>query len=385
MRSIFILVSFAVATLLAQGPGPGSGSGPSPGGGQTAQVAIKIPNEAAPPDGVVQMKVMVTEPTPITSGGPRLEFDAGLFDAVWGVEVFNPGGDVSGMAMVDGSQVRVSYITSSGFPGTDYPIMSIALHIRPDAQAGSETQFSLDPQSTWILGPLGVAALKPVAPATVTVGGSLSITNVVPGGGLLPAGSVVSIQGIGFQPKTQVQLNNIKASSIMAVSENEIQFTLAEGTDMTGKKIQVVNPDGSQDIYFSYLRGIPMGQSDQPILSSAVPIFSSVTHSEAVVGPLALLTNKQFAGLAIQNPNLPDARVSVSLYSPLNTLLGGSSFVVPSGYRLIREISELAQGAAPPPGSYAVISSTLRVQMFGFLADAASGTVAPFAIAFSQQ
>src|SRR5579863_3872594 len=108
MRFI-ILPGFAVAILLAQGPGLGSGS--CPNGGQTAQVSIKIPNEAAPPGGVVQMKVMVTEPTPITSGGPRLDFDAGTFDAVWGVEVFNPAGDMSGMAMVNGSQVRVRCTT----------------------------------------------------------------------------------------------------------------------------------------------------------------------------------------------------------------------------------------------------------------------------------
>jgi hypothetical protein len=382
MRFIFMLSSFAVAQLLAQGPGPGSGSGP--GGAPAAQVAIKIPNEVAPPGGVVQMKVMVTEPTPITSGGPRLGFDAGLFDAVLGVEVFNPAGDVSGIAMVDGSRVRMNYVASSGVLGTDYPIMSIALHVRSDAQVGSATQFSLDPESNWVLGPLGVATLKPVAPATVTVAGSISITNIVPGGGLLPPGSVVSIQGIGFQPKTQVQLNNIKASSIVGVSENEIQFTLAEATDMTGKKIQVVNPDGSQDIYFSYLRGIPWGQSNQPMLGSAVPIFSSATHSEAVFGPLAPLADNQFAGLAIQNPNLSDASVSLSLYSALNTLLGGSTFVIPSGYRLTREISELAQGAVPSPGSYVVISPTQPVQTFGFLADVGSRTLTPFLAAFSQ-
>ncbi|HXB75564.1 MAG TPA: IPT/TIG domain-containing protein [Candidatus Acidoferrales bacterium] len=340
---------------------------------------MTIPNEAAPPGGVVQMKVLVTEPTPITSGGPRLAFDAKMFDAVFGIELFNPVGDVNGVAMINGPQVQVRYTTSSGGPGTDYPIMSIALHIRPDAPVGSQTQFNLDPSSTWILGLLGGATLKPMLPATVTVGGSISITNIVPGGGVLPAGSVVSIQGIGFQPKTQVQLNQIKASSIVVVSANEIQFTLAETTSMTGQKIQVLNPDGSQDIYFSYMRGIPLGQSNQALLGLAVPIFSSVTHSQALFAPMTPALNNQFTGLAIQNPNQSDTSATINLYSASNGLLGSASFVIPSGYRLMREISELAGGATAGPGSYAVITSTQPVQAFGFTADYASGTLIPFA------
>ena len=92
---------------------------------------------------------------------------------------------------------------------------------------------------------------------------------------------------MGFQPKTQVQLNAIKAGSIQFIDSGEIQFTLAETTNMTGQKIQVVNPDNSQDTYFSYLRGITLAQSSQSLLQGAVPIFSSVTHSAAVFTPVA--------------------------------------------------------------------------------------------------
>jgi hypothetical protein len=70
-----------------------------------------------------------------------------------------------------------------------------------------------------------------------------------------------------------VQLNAIKYSSIQFIGSGEIQFTLAETTNMTGQKIQVVNPDGSQDTYFSYMRGIPLGESSQHLLARAVPIL----------------------------------------------------------------------------------------------------------------
>jgi hypothetical protein len=374
---IKLCVVCVFASHLALGQG---GPGPS---GSNNQVSFHIPNEMAPPGGVVQMKLMVTTPTPITSGGPSLAFDS-TFDAVWGIELFNRNGDVNGAALIKGPSVNVFYTTSTASaPGTDYPVMTIALHVRPDAVPGSQTQFSLDPSSTWMLGLLGPATLKPMTPATVTVGGTISITNVVPGGGLLPAGSVVSIQGMGFQSKTQVQLNAIKASSITVISPNLIQFTLAEATNMTGQKIQVVNPDGSQDTYFSYLRGLPLFTSSRPLLQNTLPIFSSVTHSSAAYPPIGSLPVGQFSGVAVQNPNLTAAVVTVSLYSPQNVQLGSSAISVPSGYRFIAETSELTT-ASLQAGNYFVVTSTLPVQSFGFIADESRSTLLPFGALVAQ-
>ncbi len=359
---------FSAGALLADGGG----------GGGARQVSLHIPNEMAPPGGLVQMKFMVTEPTPISSGKPILSFDAGIFDEVLGIELFNPTGDVNGVAILNGSQISIRYITSSGPQGTDYPIMTVALHIRPDAAVGSRTQFSLDPSSMWSLGLLGTASFRPTPPAIVTVGGSISITNVVPGGGFLPAGSLVSIQGVGFEAKTQVQLNNIKASSIRVIGPQEIQFTLAEATNMTGKKIQVVNPGGSQDTYFSYLRGIPLALSTRALLAGAVPIFSSMTYSQAVFAPMAPGTSSRFTGLALQNPGLGAADVTVALYASTNDLLGSSRISLPGGYRLMQETSELAGGAAPVFGGYVVVSASQPIQVFGFAGDDAAESVTPF-------
>ncbi len=358
--------------------------GPGPSGSSTPQVSLHVPNEMAPPGGVVQMKFMVTEPTPISTGGPVVSLDAAMFDSVWGIELFCAAGDVNGIAMINSSRLNILYSTTAGAQGTDYPIMTMALHIRPDAVPGTQSLFQLDPSSWWNLGSLGTATLKPVAPATVTVGGSISITNVVPGGGLLPAGTVISIRGIGFQPKSQVQLNAIKFSSIQWVSPEEIRFTLAAPTNMTGQKIQVVNPDGSQDTYFSYLRGVPLAASTQPLLAYAVPIFSSVTHSWAAFSSMATGSSSQFAGLALQNPNLAPAVVTVSLYSSGNALLGSSTITLPAGYRVMQDIAQLTGGAAPVFGSYAVVSSSEPLQMLGFAGDNSTGTITPFAAALAQ-
>jgi len=388
------LCMFLAQGILAQGGGSGSTSGESESGTTTntsgstnrgtsgEQISLQIPNESAPPGGVVQMKFIVTEPTPISSGGPIIPRPAG--STVKGVHLFNTTGDISGVAMVEASQVRVAYVTSNGTQASEYPIMAIALELSPSLPVGTQEQFALDPSSTWTLGLLGTATVKPMRPATITVGGSISISNVVPGGGLLPAGTVVSVQGIGFQSGTRVDLSGFAATSITIVSPQEIQIVLAAATDMTGKKIQVVNPDRSKDSYFSYLRGIPLGQSNRALLSSAVPIFSSLTHSQAVFASPGFASANQFSGVAVQNPNLDPATVTFTLYSSSNDALASSTIVIPSGYRLMRETSELAQGFVPPPGSYLIVSADKSIQMFGFLADDASGTVLPVTALSSQ-
>jgi len=376
--------AFAQGTSGSTSGGSGTTSGGSTSGGScaapTRQISLHIPDESAPPGGIVQMKFLVTEPTPVSGSGPRIPVPSG--SRTVGIQMFNPNGDVNGVALVGPSLISVASITSTGTQGSDYPIMTVAFQLPPNISVGNKLSFSLDPSSTWTLGLLGVATLKPILPATITVGGSISITDIVPGGGLQPAGTVIHVQGIGFQPGTQVQLSNIKASSITVVSPSDIQIVLAESTQMTGKKIQVNNPDGSQDTYFSYMRGIPLGQSSEPLLASAVPIFSSVTHSQAVFAT-ADPTSSQFAGIAVQNPNLAPVAVTFTLFSSDNAPLGNSTIVIPAGNRIMRDMSELT-GIAPPQGSYIVVSSDGPVQMFGFLGDNVSGTVLPYVSLSSQ-
>jgi hypothetical protein len=354
---------------------PSNGNGGTAGGGAgPLTLTLKVPNEVAPPGGVAQMKFLVTEPTPISSGRPHGFIDSSMFDAVWGIQVFNANGDANGVAIVKIPDVWVSFESTGSVQGTDYPVMTFALHVKDGAAVGNQSLFTVDPFSLWTIGAFP-AIVKPIPPATVTVGGTISVTNVVPGGGLLPAGSIVKIEGIGFQPRTQVQITGIQPGPISVVSANEIDVTLAQPTDMTGKMIHVVNPDGSQDSYFSYLRGIDLGSSNRSILSSAIPIFSQVKHSQATFSPIAAPIASQFTGLAMQNPNLTDAQVTVTYQ------LGGRSVVseiaIPSGYRFMREIQDL-MGVPAAPGSSIAVTSDQPIQIFGFLVDPVLQTVTPF-------
>jgi hypothetical protein len=379
MRSLsrFAISLLAVAAGFAQGPG-GNSQGGGPGTTHnTPAVSLKIPNETVPPGGVAQMKFLNTEPTPISSGRPHGLFDPTMFDDIWGIQLFNSLGDLNGVALVDGSSFSIQYISNGTLQGTDYPVMTIALHVRPNAVPGSRSQFDLDPSSSFNVSSVP-AIVKPIAPATVTVGGSISIVNVVPGGGLQPAGAVIRLQGLGFQPRTQVQLSNVQAKSISVVSSTEIDIVLAQATDMTGKKIQVVNPDGSQDTYFSYLRGVNMGVSNWGLLNSCVPIFSSVTHSHAVFPAIAPAGPSQFSGIAVQNPTSLPVNVTVSLRNTSNSVIGQSTIPLPSGYRFMREIHELL-GITAAPGNTVVVTADQPIQVFAYMADTAAHTVAPIA------
>src|SRR5215472_9848355 len=116
---LIVLASVATPTLVAQGTsgstsgGPGSGSTSGTSGGScsvaTRQISLHIPDESAPPGGIVQMKLLVTEPSPVSSGGPRFAAFSGAL--VKGIELFNPTGDVSGVAMTGSSMVSVAYIS----------------------------------------------------------------------------------------------------------------------------------------------------------------------------------------------------------------------------------------------------------------------------------
>jgi hypothetical protein len=240
---------------------------------------------------------------------------------------------------------------------------------------GSRTLFTLDPSSVWTLN--GVTVRAKISPATVTAGGSVAISSVSPGDGWFPAGTVVSVRGVGFTRQTRVRLDDIAITAERAVSSTEIRFTLAEAANMTGARLRVDNPDGSRSIYYSYMRGIPAAASSRALLSAAHPIFSGTTRTVATVGPIPATNSTQYFAVALQNPTLAGASVTIQLYAPDGTLLQSSSRSLGAGYRLMLDVSELFDGIAPPPGALVRVISSGPIQTFGLLCDEAAWTLTP--------
>ena len=338
-----------------------------------AEIRLRVRDETIAPGGVVQMKVERYEGTPISGGRPRVSYDESVFEGFVGFGMFAPAGELAGAAVVDGNRADISFVTTKIAPG-DLPLLTVALRARRDAMIGSRTSFSLDPASIWTLN--GEDLQTRIQPATVTVGGTLSISSVVPGQGWFPAGTVVSVRGIGFDAGTRLRLEDTAITRVRVVSPTEMQFTLVDETDMTGKRLRADKRDGSRVYYYVYTRGVAAAVSTRPLLARTVPIFSGTLRSVANFGVLPAAAVGQYAAMALLNPGLTSATVTVSAYSGARTLIGRSTFALGEGQRLALDLSELL-GFAPPAGSWIQVTASQPIASSQLMCDELAWKVTP--------
>src|SRR5262245_57434130 len=72
------------------------------GGDDDSDLRLRIRDEIGPPGGMVQMKLMTTEVSPISGGRPLFRYSPAVFERVVGFSVFNPDGEAAGAAIVEG-------------------------------------------------------------------------------------------------------------------------------------------------------------------------------------------------------------------------------------------------------------------------------------------
>lgn len=336
---------------------------------------LRIEDEQAPAGGVVQMKVKTTDGEPISGGRPRTFLDTAAFSDLVGIGMFAVNGEAAGAAVIDGNRVAISYLTTEPITA-DPPVLAVSLRIRPDAPVGTRSQVALESPSLWSLD--GVMVSARVDPGVVTVSGNTraAISEISPGDGWYPAGTVVSVRGIGFSSRSRLKLD-FDAGNVWLVSPTEMRLTLRQTTNMTGQRIRVDNPDGSRTTFYSYARGIPAATSGRPLLAKTHPVFSGTRRSVAEFGTIPEMHQRQYIALALQNPNLTSVDVTMSLYTADGALVQTASRSLQSGYRLALELSELFDGAAPPPGGSVRVMSSLPIQMFDLVCDEAAWTVTP--------
>ena len=343
--------------------------------GDEDDLHLRIEDEKAPAGGVVQMKVETTDGEPISGGRPGTFINMGSFSDLVGIGIFAVNGEAAGAAVIDGNHVAISYLTTEPSTG-DPPVLTMSLRIRPDATVGSRTQVALESPSLWSYNGAMVSAR--VDPGFVTVSGNTraAISEIIPGDGPYPAGTVVSVRGIGFSSRSRLKLD-FDANNVRLVSPTEMRFTLRQTTNMTGQRIRVDNPDGSRTTFYSYARGIPEAPSARILLAKTYPIFSGTRRSVAAFGPIPDMHGLQYVALALQNPHLTSANVTMALHAADGTLVHAASRSLQSGYRLALELSELFNGVVPPPGGSVRVTSSLPIQMFDLLCDEGAWTVTP--------
>jgi hypothetical protein len=369
-----ILVSLVTAIALGMTAFARDGGGTAGDSDSDDELQLRIRDEMAPPGGVVQMKVESYEVTPISGGRPSFSYDDGVFAGVEGFDMFVTG-ELAGAAVVDGARVNVSYATNGGSTA-DYPFLTVSLRIRPDAAIGARTLFTFDPGSIWNISSTGRVVPTRFRGGTVTVGGSVSITDVVPGAGVWPAGTVVRVHGIGFNSRTRLRVDDVETRSVRFVSPTEMRFTLAETAELRGVRMRAENSD-FRSTYYPYMRSITSAVSSRALLAATEPIFSVTPRAVATLGPFPSLDENRYGGLALQNPTMADVLIEMALHDAGGALLYQSARTLAGQHRLALELSELLDAVAPPSGSSVIVRASAPIAAIGLLCDEGSWTVSP--------
>jgi hypothetical protein len=151
---------------------------------------------------------------------------------------------------------------------------------------------------------------------------------------------------------------------------------LKEATTLDAQWVTLQNPDNTTATYFAYLRGVLVRQPNRSLLRVSEPAFPQLTHALASM-VVPSMTTSQFCALALQNPNPGPLTVTFTLNS-LSGATQTTSVLLPSGYRLVDDLSTLLNGAIVNPGDTVQLMSTAPLQILGLLGDESTVTVTPF-------
>jgi IPT/TIG domain-containing protein len=368
---ILVLVVFATPYLLAA-----SGEFGVPFVG----VSLSANSPTVPPGGLVQMQVFVTEPKPILKGNQGTKFSnaagvAAPLGSVRDAALFSPAGDVSGVAVngTSGTQIFFSSPLTSFGRTIDTPVFTIAIPVLSSATLGQTVPLILDPNSSLWLDPNSQQYPIELASGLMTVGGKLSITDVTPVWGLIPAGTTITVNGVGFLPGSKVDVNNAIVATTKYVSSNQIQITLTQDFSIEGVRVRVTNK-AERATYYPYARSKAIGRSTHALVAASLPMFSHATWTSGYISPVA--GGSTFTGLAVQNLNSVTASVTLQLLSGSGGLLGTKRFKLAAGTKVVRDLAEFFPGLVAT-GTRLHASSDQLVQLLGMLGDDALGTMQP--------
>lgn len=364
----FLMLGLCSLAVFGGGPVNGGGGGTTPGVQAPGTVEVRTLNERVPAGSTVQAKFLFTQPRPISSTGPRMYVDD---YSVNGISAFSPNGDTAGVGFVLNKYLNIEVISPDSDFGTnlDYPFLTVAVTIPASVPTGTKVPLAFaDGIFQSPTGPLTLVS----KPGILTVGGSVGIDGVYPGGGTWPAGTILHVRGRGFQPNTKLT-TRLKATAAY-VSPSEMIVRLNDVATVDSQAFTALNPDGSSVTYYSYLRGVLVQAPSRALLQHAEPIFQTQTHGIGTVGPLTALDPGQFLALAIQNPTA--GPVAVTFYHQQSGK--SATITLPSGGRLLEDVQVLLGGVVLSVGDTVTVSATSAVQMLGIKGDENLGTLAPF-------
>lgn len=361
------------ATLLSAAdykPGPGKWNYPG--------LWLKVTDEAAPAGGVAQMQITLTEPKPIIRTRMYLEFDESVVEEIVSASIFSETGEALGTAIRKGNLLTIEAASPTGELGNsdEYPVFAATVRLKPGLAPGTRATFRILPESVFLDAKGADWVITSNESGSLTVEGSLSIEDVVPGAGVVRAGDPVRILGTGFRAWSTVEIYDAPAMKVRYVSANELVVTFEEDFQIDQRKVEVVNPDLTERAFFPHVRGSEPSGSAYDLLAATKPMFAHKTWRQAsMVLPESVSPDGHFAGIALQNPGAEPAvvRLSIGGFATSVTLLPSE--------KLVRSLDELFASLTPTPGMTLLIEASAPVQLLGLMADSTSATVLPLTIA----
>ncbi len=355
---------------------------------QFSGVSLSVDSPTVPPGGLLQMQVFITEPKPILKGKQGVKSTRGAVAAVASIlgpirdaALFATTGDVTGVAVKSstGTQFFFSSPLDTFGMSSDTPVMTIAYPVSTSATIGQVENLTLDPGASLWLDPNGNQYPVELKSGAMTVGGTLSISDVVPGGGTATPSTVISIKGVGFAPNSKVDFGEGKVATQEFVNSNLIRVTLRDSLRIRGQRIRVENSGNEKATYFPYPRTTQSGTSTHALVASCIPLFPQAAISLGYFRPT--LQGTTFSGLALQNLNGAAITATLQLYSKAGVPLAEQTITMAKSTRIARDLVELFPGVSPATGTRLKVTSTKPIQMLGLLGDDSTSTLLPIAAA----
>jgi uncharacterized protein (TIGR03437 family) len=315
---------------------------------QSPTIALTISSETAPPGGYAQLKVSLASPALVSNASVSMTLNPTIFGPISNVAAFSATGDQIGYAHVEGQQVTASFSSASAglgqLPGL--PIFVVTVPVLATASLGATSLVTVDPtQSPW-QDQQGNAYTITVNPGTFTVGGSLSIQSVTPGGGLLPAGTVIRIDGTGFNPTATVTIDGVSVASTQFVSAQQMRVTLGGSTELTGKHVHVQTATGPQSAYFCSLSSAPAN-----VTSTVFPLLPQTTYSDVTWDHP--ITARITESVALLNQTVSPVVVTFFFTSSSGMVTVAPSISIPAGELYLLDSKTFGSGL----GTLAMLSS----------------------------
>lgn len=321
-------------------------------------VSLRVTQEVAPAGSVVQLKFELTEPKPIARTKVGLSFDESYFEDVLGISLAE--GAVGAASISHGRLVLEATASSASFGlSDDYPLATFAIKLKPGLAAGTRIPVSIDLGQSFFLNFTGQPYPEESKDGAVTIGGTLAIENVVPGGGLMTPGDQFRIIGRGFPASLAVRLAEEPEASVLRIAPNEILMRMRNTAEFEGTRVTVDNKMGEKAIYYSYLRARRSPGGADPLDGTLRPVFASRRSVDALLVRDRSSPAKPY--LAVRNPQRTAVVISVQAFNATGNIGPVAQIPLGAAEFAVRSLQELLPADVLNASSWVRVTSPLGI------------------------